>query len=388
MLVDRLPLDEEGNVKYVDFMADFDTRGGVAPSLLDTKSVYKRSSSPEDLDMDQDGPGLRTSFGEPMDFEEFKKGRPLKEIAAVIKGLLRDRFPEVEEAFRELDEQNSKHMTQEMMHRMFKKLNVKPEITRGEIRRLWDTFITSQNRSYNFLEFIRHFGHSMKSAAFPNAKLNPPKRGDSDFLIRSRKLNCAADMLEDNLRSKVDYMWDDLRKEFLGLDVYGTGFVSKEEFRDVLQELCVHLSAYELESLCCRFEIKQDGRVSYVEFLKPFALRKQTHRYGNNMLSLLTHPQAEVPIAPIVNEPNKGLTGITARLRQKLVGDWKTLRRTFKSMDQSRTGYLSLPEFRSVLRLCNMVLDEDEVYHVMSEFDEKVEGKINYNKFLAEVKGP
>ena len=83
------------------------------------------------------------------------------------------------------------------------RLNVRPEITRGEIRRLWDTFITTQHRTLDFMEFVRHFGYSPKSAAFPNAKLAPPKRGDSDFLIRSRKLNCAADMLEDNLRSKV-----------------------------------------------------------------------------------------------------------------------------------------------------------------------------------------
>jgi hypothetical protein len=52
-------------------------------------------------------------------------------------------------------------------------------------------------------QFIRHFGFSMRSAAFPNAKVQPPRRGDADFMIRSRKLNCAADMLQDNLRSKV-----------------------------------------------------------------------------------------------------------------------------------------------------------------------------------------
>ena len=43
----------------------------------------------------------------------------------------------------------------------------------------------------------------MKSAAYPNAKLAPPKRGDADYMIRSRKLNCASDMLQDSLRSKV-----------------------------------------------------------------------------------------------------------------------------------------------------------------------------------------
>ena len=63
-------------------------------------------------------------------------------------------------------------------------------------------------------------------------------------------------------------MWDDLRKEFLGLDVYGTGFVSKEEFRDVLQELCVHLNQYELQALCNRFEIKHDGRLVIIHIDK------------------------------------------------------------------------------------------------------------------------
>ena len=76
-------------------------------------------------------------------------------------------------------------------------------MTRGEIRDLWKTFITNQDKTLDFLQFMRHFGFSMKSATFPNAKLRPPIRGDSDYFMRSRKLNCAADMLQDNLRSKV-----------------------------------------------------------------------------------------------------------------------------------------------------------------------------------------
>ena len=61
-------------------------------------------------------------------------------------------------------------------------------------------------------------------------------------------------------------MWEDLRKEFVDMDPYGTGYVSKEEFRDVLTELCVHLSEYELNLLTRKFEIGADGRSVY--FLK------------------------------------------------------------------------------------------------------------------------
>ncbi|XP_071952395.1 EF-hand calcium-binding domain-containing protein 6-like [Antedon mediterranea] len=382
-LVDNLPLDDEGNVKYPQFMAQFDTRNIGAPSLFDTKSEYYREEreEPEEL-METEEP---EEYSKPMDFREFKKGRSNEQLSLMLKKLVRERYHDVEAAFNELDESNTKKLTQSTMYYMLKKLGVKPEVTRGEISRLWDTFITTQNRMLDFQQFVRHFVYNPQESAFPNAKIMPPKRGDADFLIRSRKLNCAGDMLEDNLRSKVDYMWNDLRTEFLNLDKFGTGYITREEFRDVLQELCIQLNHLELDILCKKFDINRDGRVSYIEFLKPFALRKQTHRYGNNMLDVLTHPQSEVPIAPIVNEPHKGLTGITAKLRQKLVGDWRNLRRAFKKLDKGNTGYLTVPEFRNTLKLCNIVLNEEEVYHVMSDFDEYMDGKINYHRFISET---
>ena len=86
---------------------------------------------------------------------------------------------------------------------LFRFPEVKPEVTRGEIRDLWKTFITNKDKTLDYYEFVRHFGFSKTSAAFPNAKRVPPRHGDADFMIRSRKLNCAADMLQDSLRSKV-----------------------------------------------------------------------------------------------------------------------------------------------------------------------------------------
>lgn len=34
-----------------------------------------------------------------------------------------------------------------------------------------------------------------------------------------------------------------------------------------------------------------------------------------------------------------------------------------------------MPEFRNVLKLANVVLDEDEVYNVMQTFDEELSGR-------------
>ena len=49
-------------------------------------------------------------------------------------------------------------------------------------------------------------------------------------------------------------------------------------------------------------------------------MRKQGWRHGNNMMDLLQHPNAALPIADIVEPPQKGLTGITAKLRNKVRG--------------------------------------------------------------------
>lgn len=72
----------------------------------------------------------------------------------------------------------------------------------------------------------------------------------------------------------------------------------------------------------------------------------------------------------------------------QLTGEWKNLRRAFKKLDTNNQGYLSLPEFRSVLKLANVILDEDEIYHLMSQFDEDMTGCIKYNKFLNETFKP
>lgn len=45
----------------------------------------------------------------------------------------------------------------------------------------------------------------------------------------------------------------------------------------------------------------------------------------------------------------------------QLSGSWKNLRRAFQKLDKEGSGYLPLPQFRSVLQLANIVLDEDEV---------------------------
>jgi len=55
-----------------------------------------------------------------------------------------------------------------------------------------------------------------------------------------------------------------------------------------------------------------------VEFLRPFAQRRQLWKDGNNMLAVMSHPQAELPGAPIAGKPTQGLEAVTTKLKQQV----------------------------------------------------------------------
>ena len=71
----------------------------------------------------------------------------------------------------------------------------------------------------------------------------------------------------------------------------------------------------------------------------------------------------------------------------QLSGKWINLMRAFKKLDKDNSDFLTLQEFRHVLELCNVVLDEEDIYHILTEFDENKNGeKIRYTKFLDKIK--
>lgn len=391
-LLENLPLDKNGDVKYVDLMKQFDTRCS-EPSLFgeqlngsiiskDFQKILpiplKRSQSPElpNNNGTQNTSNNCNTIVSPR--------RSHQQLYAIIQDLIKKQYRNVEQAFYELDETNSGRLTQEMMYQLLKKFDINPKISRGEIRSLWEICITNMDHTLDFYEFVRYFSFSQKSASYPNAKVCPPVKGDSDFMMRSKKLNCASDMLRDGLRAKIDYMWEDLQREFLEMDPYHTGFVSKEEFQEIVTELCPHISDYELEIITNRFQEDADNRISYVQFLKPFAIKRQPWRHGKNMFSLLHQANSTEKRSAQQNEHSE----LTSCLRNKLANEWKNLRQAFHKLDKENTGVLPLSEFNSVLKKANIILDSEEKYQLMNKFDEKLSGKITYHKLLKEIIRP
>ncbi|XP_015764161.1 PREDICTED: EF-hand calcium-binding domain-containing protein 6-like [Acropora digitifera] len=348
----KIPIDGDGMVKYVEFMSKFDT--------FETKSLFDRSSL---VDRKETLPPLPEIDSPPMsprkqlrpiktkDSYDSQDGRSVEELKSVIKKVLQNNF----QAFEEV--RDTYYLRQEgkkcyILVGFLSRFGV--NITRNEIKRMWDTLITDQRGYLEYWQFVRTFTYSLDSAAFPNAKVSPPKRGDNDFMMRSNKLNSDKHLLHHLLKSNIDRHWEALWNEFTSIDRQGTGNVSRNEFKNILQDMCVELTEYECQVLCDKFDPKKEGRW---------------------------------PLDDVVPKPNKGLSTVTARLREKLSGKWINLLRAFKKLDRDNNDFLSLQEFRHVLELCNVVLDEDDIYHILTEFDDsKNGGKIRYTKFLDKIK--
>lgn len=201
----------------------------------------------------------------------------------VIKELIRDRYKDVENFWNEIDTSNSNEMSKDMMYTLFKKLKVEPLITRDEIDFLWNQFILKDNKKLEYWQFVRHFGYSKKSAAFLNAKIAPPKHGDNDMMLTSNKLGRDSILIRGSVQSKLILQHDVLKRSFKEIDPYGTNYLLRDEFEEILRELCPELNNREMDFIYSKYANNGDGRINYMDFLAPYSPKKKREPPADNL---------------------------------------------------------------------------------------------------------
>ncbi|VDP98492.1 unnamed protein product [Trichobilharzia regenti] len=191
--LDYLPLDLDGNIKYAEFMRQFDSNS----TSLKSDNKPTTDSSTDHIESESTSRSQTTSTDTKIHH------RTISELKQIIQEVLKSKPREIEKRFYELDEYNSGRLTQEQLYQLLKLSNIEPEITRGEIRQLWPEFFVDRKHCLSFHEFIRHFLYRKSDAAYPNAKLAPPRLGDADLMPCSNKLNGVTCLIKDSLRAKV-----------------------------------------------------------------------------------------------------------------------------------------------------------------------------------------
>lgn len=60
--------------------------------------------------------------------------------------------------------------------------------------------------------------------------------------------------------------------------------------------------------------------------------------------------------------------------------DYESIYRMFKTFNKNRQDYLTKIEFIQLLKKFDINLNEEELYHVMSEIDKNQDGLISYDE--------
>jgi Ca2+-binding EF-hand superfamily protein len=177
-----------------------------------------------------------------------------------LKSLIRNRSKDIEDEFKRIDRGSYGELTQDLLYDLFKGLSLEPPITRSEVDLIWSRCHLKRDGNLDFYQFLREFGYSKHSAHYPNAKHNPPKKGDADFILTSNSLYGDSVLIHGAVLNVIRSKWDELRREFTELDPYRTGYVQSDEFNDVLSELWSSINEEELDMLKYRFQTKNDSR--------------------------------------------------------------------------------------------------------------------------------
>ena len=62
------------------------------------------------------------------------------------------------------------------------------------------------------------------------------------------------------------------------MDPFTTGYLLRDEFEEILKELCPELNRQETEYICSKYESLNDGRINYIDFLAPYAPKRNREK--------------------------------------------------------------------------------------------------------------
>ncbi|XP_066446468.1 EF-hand calcium-binding domain-containing protein 6 isoform X2 [Eleutherodactylus coqui] len=215
----------------------------------------------------------------------------------------------------------------------------------------------------------------------PSALNKPPTPAQRPHTAAPRSapmVNC--EQVENKLRSQISKCWQDVHKAFREKDQKKEGEISPTDFSAVLRQFNVDISEGELENLTVKYDVRNNGKFSYLDFLRTVTLEATPPK--NALLQRMKLQKPRIPMDTGVYGPH--FLDAMLRIQPRILNSWKPMRRTFQCFDETRTGYVNIHDFKQVLRKFGVNLSEDEFFYILGYFDKALKSKISYNDFLSE----
>uniref|UniRef100_K1QIE8 EF-hand calcium-binding domain-containing protein 6 n=1 Tax=Magallana gigas TaxID=29159 RepID=K1QIE8_MAGGI len=165
-------------------------------------------------------------------------------------------------------------------------------------------------------------------------------------------------------------------------DYLSDGYISRVDFRRVLQEFGLNISVTDLDNFLARNGVRTiRGQVNYKEFLNKFQ-SKSENSVTNRVVTSQQFQDKKFPAWPL---PQHSLTSeeLDVRLVDLLHGDFLKLIGYFKSCDKYGLGVITPHEFRSgIEKRLGYPMSEHQWEQVKCDVGQDSDGLIPYNKFL------
>jgi len=188
--------------------------------------------------------------------------------------------------------------------------------------------------------------------------------------------------VRDALSTQVFPSYHGLRSRFDSYDTRGSGYISYDQFAQALvQQFGPSVSEEDVRMLAQQFDVDGNGLIDYDEFQRAFGPGGAAAVAPRRRARIADNAVASVSSTPVDPAMMSRVERIEELLREKLEERYSSLRETFKGVNDSRDGFITVDEFKRVFVRCSVEVPPGHMDLLVARFDKDNNGKVDFNEF-------
>jgi Ca2+-binding EF-hand superfamily protein len=332
-----------------------------------------------------------------------------EKLNSKIRFIMQRRFHSLNKQFSLIDTKKQEKIDKQILKQILEGINFK--ITNSDLNLLWSQIAANEDDKILFSNFVHRF--SVPNSSLPINKLrkminkknkneelsntdnNYPKKNEQEVTkndsISSQNDDSSKYSLKNKFHSSIVSNWNNIKNDFQASDKMNQAHLSNGIVLNILKKYTTQSSDDELIKLMKYFSSNDEcSEMDYVKFLNDFS-----SNFTATLIS--TIKEKETPIVTTTHS-NKVIEKIIKKLRQiytnnnesiskqnPLLIDIKNIRKAFTKFDSKRKGYLVLSEFKQLLAFCNLNVNVDQMYSILSLYDPELRGAFYYELLIRDL---